>query len=129
MVSAGASSSQLAFREEEVEEKEEKEKKDEEEENPEEVVEVSNSSNDFEIFNQTIHSKEDLDKMGVQRKPQKSLMELIENQPGKSAPGRSTRSQIPPPLTKSPPPAPHQPSHQPPQPVQAEAADLKRRRK
>ena len=62
--------------------------------------------------------------MGVQRKPQKSLMELIENQPGKSVPGRSTQSQIPPPLTKSPPPAPHQP----PQPVRAEAADLKRQR-
>ena len=66
--------------------------------------------------------------MGVQRKPQKSLMELIENQPGKSASRRSTQSQIPPPPTKSPPPAPHQPSHQPPQSVRAEAADLKRRR-
>ena len=55
-------------------------------------------------------------------------MELIENQPGKSVPGRSTQSQIPPPLTKSPPLAPHQPSHQPPQPVRAEAADLKRQR-
>ena len=116
-VSAGASSSQLTLKEEEVEEKEEEEKEDEEEENPEEFVEVSDSLDDFEIFNQTIHSEEDLDKMGVQRKPQKSLMELIENQPGKSAPGRSTRSQIPPPPTKSPPPAPYQPSHQPPQPV------------
>ena len=67
--------------------------------------------------------------MGVQRKPQKSLMELIENQPGKNAAGRSTWSQIPPPLTESPPPAPHQPSHQPSQPIQAEVADLKRRRK
>jgi len=55
-------------------------------------------------------------------------MELIENQPGKSAPGRSTQSQIPPPPTKSPPPAPHQLSHQPPQLVRAKAADLKRRR-
>ena len=64
-VSVGASSSQLALREEEVEEKEKEEKEDEEEENPEEVVEVSDSSDDFEIFNQTIHSKEDLDKMGI----------------------------------------------------------------
>ena len=49
-------------------------------------------------------------------------MELIENQPGKSAPGRPAQSQIPPPPTKSPPPA----LHQPPQPVRVEAADLKR---
>ena len=55
-------------------------------------------------------------------------MELIENQPGKSAPGKSTQSQIPSLPTRSPPPAPHQPSHQPPQPVRADAAELKRRR-
>ena len=73
----GASSSQPALKEEEVEEKEEKEE--EKEESPEEVVELSDSSDDFGIFNQTIHSEEALDEMGVQRKPQKSLMELIEN--------------------------------------------------
>ena len=67
--------------------------------------------------------------MGIQKKPQKSLMELIENQPGKSAPGKSTQSQIPPFPTRSPPTAPHQPSHQPPQPVRADATKLKRRRK
>ena len=66
--------------------------------------------------------------MGVQRKPQKSLMELIENQPGKSAPGKSMQSQIPPFPTRSPPPTPHQPSHQPPQSVGADAAELKRHR-
>ncbi|XP_050290491.1 uncharacterized protein LOC126728748 [Quercus robur] len=114
-----------ALREEEVEEKgEEEEKEEEEEESPEEVVELSHSSDNFGIFNQTIHSEEALDKMGVQRKPQKSLMELIENQPGKSAPGKSTQSQIPPFPTRSPPPTPHQP----PQPVRADAAELKRHR-
>ena len=66
--------------------------------------------------------------MGIQRKPQKSLMELIENQPGKNALGKSTQSQIPPFPTRSPPPASHQPSHQPPQPIKADAAELKRRR-
>ena len=66
--------------------------------------------------------------MGIQRKPQKSLMELIENQPGKNALGKSTQSQIPPFPTRFPPPAPHQPSHQPPQPVRANTAELKRRR-
>ena len=53
---------------------------------------------------------------------------LIENQPGKSAPGRSVQSQIPPLPTKSPPPALHRPPQQPPQPIRAEAADLKRQR-
>ena len=108
-VSARAFLSQLALREEGEEEKEEGE-----EENPEEVVELSHSSDDFKIFNQPIHFEEDLDEMGLQRKPQKSLVKLIENQPGKSAPGKFTQSQIPPPPTKSPPLAPHQPSHQPP---------------
>ena len=69
----GASSSQPALREEEVEEKEENE------EEEEEVVELSDSSDEFGIFNQPIHFEEDLDEMGIQRKPQKSLMELIEN--------------------------------------------------
>ena len=71
------------------------------------------SSDEFEVFNQTIHSEDAFDEMGVQRKPQMSLMQLIENQPEKGAPGRSTQSQIPPPPTKSSPPTPHQPPHQP----------------
>ena len=84
-ISTGASSSQPVLREEEVEEKEE------EEEEEEEVVELSDSSEDFGVFDQPIRSEEDLDEMGIQRKPQRSLMELIENQPGgKNAPGKST---------------------------------------
>ena len=120
-ISTGASSSQLVLREEEVEEKEEDE---EEEEEEEEVVELSDSSDKFGIFDQPIRSEEDLDKMGIQRKPQRSLMELIENQPGKNAPRKSTQSQIPSLPTRSPPLAPHQP----PQPVRADAAELKMRR-
>ena len=41
----------------------------EEEENPEEIVDLSDSSDEFEVFNQTIHSEDDFDEMGVQRKP------------------------------------------------------------
>ena len=107
-VSAGASSSQLTLREEEVEEREE------EEEGEEEVVELSDSSDDFGIFDQSIHSEEDPDEMGIQRKPQRSLMELMEGQLGKSAPAKSTQSQTPSFPTRSPPSAPHQPSRQPP---------------
>ncbi|XP_030926603.1 neurofilament medium polypeptide-like [Quercus lobata] len=122
-VSTGASSSQPILREEEVEEQEE------EEEEEEEVVELSDSSEDFGVFDQPIRSEEDLDEMGIQRKPQRSLMELIENQPGgKNAPGKSTQSQIPSLPTKSPPPAPRPPSHQPQQPVRVDAVELKRRR-
>ena len=124
-ISSGASSSQPALKEEEAEEKEEDEGEKEEEEG---VVELSDSSEDFGIFEQSTHSEEDLDEMGVQRKSQRSLQELIENQPGKNAPAKSTQSQLPTLPTKSPPLAPPQPSHQPPQPVKADAAKLKRRR-
>lgn len=50
-------------------------------------------------------------------------MELIENQLGKGALGKSTQSQIPPLLPKSPPLAPHQP-----QPIRPEHDDPKRKR-
>ena len=112
-ISTGASSSQPALRKEEEEE---------------EVVQLSNSLEDFGVFNQLIQSEEDFEEMGIQRKPQRSLMELIENQPGKNASAKSTQSQIPSLPTRSPPPAPHQTSHQPPQPVWPDAAELKRRR-
>ena len=62
--------------------------------------------------------------MEIQRKAQKSLMELIENQPRKNVPRKSMQSQIPSFPTRFPPPAPHQP----PQLVRADAAELKRRR-
>ena len=90
-ISTGASSSQPALREEEVKEKEKEEEEEEEvEKEEEEVVELSDSSDDFGISSQPIRSEEDLDEMGIQRKPQRSLMELIENQPGKNAPGKPT---------------------------------------
>ena len=68
--SRGASSSQLVLEEEE-------------ERSPEEVVDLLGSSDEFEIFNQTLSPEDVFDEMGVQRKPQRSLMELIENQPRK----------------------------------------------
>ena len=77
-VSAGAFSSQLSLKEEEAEGREE------------EVVEVSDSSDDFGIFDQSIHSGEGLDEMEIQWKPQRSLLELMEGQPGKSALAKST---------------------------------------
>jgi len=100
-LSAGASASQLVLREEE--DRSEEEEEEEEERILEEIVDLIDSLDEFEVFNQTIHSEDDSGEMGVQRKPQRSLMELIENQPGKGATGRSAQSQIPPPPTKSPP--------------------------
>ena len=71
--SIGASSSQPVLEEEEEKEKEEEER------SPEEVVDLLDSSDEFEVFNQTLPSEDVSDEMGVQRKPQRSLMELIEN--------------------------------------------------
>ena len=60
--------------------------------------------------------------MGIQRKPQKSPLELIENQPGRGEPGKSTQSRLPPPPPRSPPRA-----SQPTLPSRTEHVDLKRR--
>ena len=84
---------------------------------------MSDSSDGFKVFNQTLPPKDDFYEMGVHRKPQRSLMKLRENQTRKGALGKSTQSQIPPPLPISPPPAP-----QPPQPIRPEPADPKRKR-
>ena len=105
--SVGASTSQPVL--EEAEEQEEGEKE-EEERGSEEVVDVSDSSDEFEVFDRTQSVKDCSEEMGVQRKPKRTLQELIENQPGKSAPVKSTQSQIPPPPTKSPSSASHQPT-------------------
>ena len=61
--------------------------------------------------------------MGIQRKSQRSLMELIESQPGKGAPGKSTQPKLPPPPPKSPLPPP-----QPSLPSRPEPVDPKRKR-
>ena len=63
---AGASASQPILREEEDRREEEEE---EEERNLGEVVDLTDSSNKFEVFNQFIHSEDDFDEMGVQKKP------------------------------------------------------------
>nr|XP_023928937.1 actin cytoskeleton-regulatory complex protein PAN1-like [Quercus suber] len=60
--------------------------------------------------------------MGIQRKPQRSLMDLIEDQPGRGVPRKSTQPQLsPPPKSPLPPPSTSQPSR-------PEAHDPKRRR-
>ena len=51
---------------------------------------MSDSSDEFEVFNHILPPEDVFDEIGVQRKPQRSLMELIENQLGKDASGKST---------------------------------------
>ena len=92
--SIGVSLSQPVLQEDEEEEEEE------EEENPEEIVTLSESSDEFEVFDQP-PSPEDIsvdidsqqqvniitsDEMGIQRKSQRNLMDLIESQPRRDAP-------------------------------------------
>ena len=96
--SIGASSSQPVLQEEE----EEEEKEEEEEENPEGIVTLSESSEEFEVFNQPPFSKDisaDIDsqqqvdittsdEIGIQRKKQRCLMDLIDSKPERDAPGK-----------------------------------------
>ena len=125
--SVGASSSQPVL----LEEEEEKEK--EEEEHPEGALALSDSSDRFEVFNQPLspeNTSDNLDyqqqvdiitsdKIGIQRKSQRSLLDLIESQPGRGAPGKSTQPKLPHPPPKSP---------QPSLPSRPDLADLKRKR-
>ena len=98
-------------------------------------MDLTDSLEEFEIFNQPSSLKSLPEEMGIQRKPQKSLMELIEDQLGKGGPGKSAQPKLPPPLPKSPtrvpqPTLPKSPTRvpQPTLPSRIEQADPKRRR-
>ena len=119
-ISAGTSSSLPTLREKEIKGRKEKGK------GKEKVVAVSESSDDFGIFDQPTSPEEDPNEMGIQRKPQKSLLELMEGQPGKSAPAESIPSQASSLPARSPPPAPCQPPRSSPQPALPNAAEQKR---
>ena len=64
-----------------------------------------------------------MDEMVIQRKSKRSLLDLIESQPGKDALGKSTQPQLPPPHPKLPLP-PSKPSL----PPRVEPVDPKRKR-
>ena len=65
-------------------------------------VDLTESVDEFEVFDQPSSPKSLPEKMGIQRKPQKSLMKLIENQLGKGGPGKSVQPKLPPLPPKSP---------------------------
>ena len=79
-----------------MKEEEEKERE-EEEEQEEEVVELLDSADEFEVFNQPQSPEVTSDNMGIQRKSQRNLLDVIEGQPGKGAPGKSVQTNLPPP--------------------------------
>ena len=79
---------------------EEEEEREEEEEQG--FMDLTESVDEFKVFNQPPSPKSLPEEMGIQRKPQKSLMKLIENQPGKGGPGKSAQPKLPPPPSKSP---------------------------
>ena len=67
-----------------VEEEEEKEQKEEG------FVDLTESTDKFEVFNQPSPPKDVPEEMGIQRKPQRSLQELLESQPGRGEAGKSS---------------------------------------
>ena len=86
-------------------------------------MDLTSATDDYEVFNQSTPSPDTHEDMGIQRKPQRSLQELLESQPRRGEARRSTQPKLPPPLPKSPPRA-----LQPPLPSKAEPLDPKRRR-
>ena len=52
-------------------------------------MDLTESVDEFEVFNQPSSPKSLPEEMGIQRKPQKSLMELIEDQPRRGGPRKS----------------------------------------
>ena len=86
-------------------------------------MDLTLATDDYEVFDQLSPPQHVPEEMGIQRKPQRSLQELLESQPGRGETGKPTQPKLPPPPPKSPPRAP-----QPPPPSKIEQADPKRRR-
>ena len=86
-------------------------------------MDLTESTDDFEVFNQPSPPKKVPEEMGIQRKPQRSLQELLESQPGRGEARKPSQPKFPPPPPRSPPCAP-----QPSLPSRIEQVDPKRRR-
>ena len=86
-------------------------------------MDLTMSIDDYEVFNQPLPSQDMPEDMGIQKKPQRSLQELLESQPGRGEAGKPSQPKLPPPLPKSPHCVP-----QPPPSSTIEQVDPKRRR-
>ena len=64
------------------------EEEEEEEHEEEGFVDLTESTDDYEVFNQPSPPKDVPAEMGIQRKPQRSLQELLESQPGRGEDGK-----------------------------------------
>ena len=87
-------------------------------------MDLTLSTNVYEVFDQLSPSPKVPEDKGIQRKPQRSLQELLESHLGRGEAGKPAQPKLPPPSPKSPPRAP-----QPPPPSRIEQANPKRRRK
>ena len=99
------------------------EEEEESEQEEEGFVDLTVSTDDYEVFNQPSPSQNVPEDMGIQRKPQRSLQELLESQPERGEAGKPSQPKLPPPPPKSPPRA-----SQPPPPSRIKQANPKRRR-
>ena len=86
-------------------------------------MDLASATDDYEVFDLLTPSPNTPEDMGIQRKPQRSLQELLESQPGRGKAGRPTQQKLPPPLPKSPSRAP-----QPAPPSRTEQPDHMKRR-
>ena len=78
------------------------EEEEEEEQEGEGFVDLIKSIDEFEVFNQPLPLKNVPKEMSIQRKPQRSLQELLESQPGRGEAGKSSQPKLPPPPPRSP---------------------------
>ena len=69
-------------------------------------VDLTLPTDDYEVFNQSSPSLNMPEDMGIQRKSQRNLQELLESQPGRGQAGKPVQPKLPPPPPKSPPRAP-----------------------
>ena len=86
-------------------------------------MDLTESTDDYEVFNQPLPPQDVPEDMGIQRKPQRTLQELLESQIGRGEAGKPSQPKLPPPPPKSPPRAPQLPP-----PSKTEQIDPKRRR-
>ena len=61
-------------------------------------MDLASAIDGYEVFDQSTPSPNYPEDMGIQRKPQRSLQELLESQPGRGEAGRPTQPKLPPPL-------------------------------
>ena len=73
------------------------EKEEEAEQEEEGSVDLASATDSYEVFNQSTPSPNNPEDMGIQRKPHRSLEELLESQPRRGEAGRPTQPKLPPP--------------------------------